>query len=135
MFVVDVSVILAWCLDDESSETADVAVKRLLSEGAIAPAHWPVELANALRTAERRGRIDEPSLDRLRVKLSGLPVEIVPVELSTALGVVDTARRHDLSVYDATYLELADVRGLGLATIDGRLADACRSAGVPLIAA
>lgn len=135
MFVVDASVILAWCLDDESSDTADVIVKRLLSEGAMAPAHWPVELANALRSAERRGRIDEQSFDRLRIKLSGLPVEIVPVELSTALGVVDTARRHDLSVYDATYLDLADVRGVGLATVDVRLADACRMAGIPLIAA
>lgn len=135
MFVVDASVILAWCLDDESSDTSDVAMKRLLSEGAIAPAHWPVELASALRSAERRGRIDQQSFDRLRIKLSGLPVEVVPVELSTALGVVETARRYDLSVYDATYLDLADIRGLGLATIDGRLADACRTAGVPLIAA
>ena len=92
-------------------------------------------VASALRSAERRGRIDQQSFDRLRIKLSGLPVEVVPVELSTALGVVETARRYDLSVYDATYLDLADIRGLGLATIDGRLADACRTAGVPLIAA
>ena len=135
MFVVDASIIVAWCLEDESSDAADAAVVRLLAEGGIAPAHWPLEIANALRSAERRGRIDEPSFRRLRSKLNGLPVDVVPVELSTALGVIDTARRHDLSVYDATYLELADIRGLGLATVDGRLAEACRTAGVPLIAA
>lgn len=134
MFVVDASVILAWCFDDESSDAADAAVERIMSEGAIAPAHWPLEVANALRSAERRGRIDEPSLRRLRPRLSALPVEVVPMELSTALGVIDVARRHELSVYDATYLDLADIRGIGLATVDGRLADACRNAGIALIA-
>lgn len=134
MFVVDASVILAWCFDDESSDLADAVIERLLSEGAIAPAHWPLEIANALRSAERRGRLDEASFQRLRAMLSGLAIDVVPVELSTALGVVDTARRHDLSVYDAAYLDLADLRGLGLATVDAQLAAACRTAGIPMIA-
>ena len=135
MFVVDASVILAWCLDDETSEVADAALERLLVEGAIAPAHWPLEVANGLRAAERRGRIDEPSLRRLQPRLSKLPVEVAPVELSTAFGVIESARRYDLSVYDAAYLDLAEFRGLGLATVDARLADACRVAGLALITA
>lgn len=133
MFVVDASVILAWSLEDESSEPAEAAVARLLAEGALAPAHWPLELANGLRSAERRGRIDEPSIRRLAAKLAGLPVDIAPVELSTALGIIESARRHDLSVYDAAYLDLADVRGLPVATVDDRLARACRAANVPLV--
>ena len=134
MFVVDTSVILAWCLEDESSEIADAAMRRLVSEGGIAPAHWPLEVANALRSAERRGRLDGPALRRLHPRLISLPVEIVPVELSAALGAIETARL-ELSVYDATYLDLADFRGLGLATVDERLAQACRAEGIPLIAA
>jgi predicted nucleic acid-binding protein len=135
MFVVDTSVILAWCLDDESSDLADAVVDRLMVEGGIVPAHWPLEVANALRSAERRGRLDEEALHDLRPRLHVLPVEVLPVELTTALGVIETARRHDLSVYDAAYLDLADIRGVGLATVDARLAAACRLAGVPLIAA
>jgi predicted nucleic acid-binding protein len=135
MFVVDASVILAWCLDDETSEVADAALERLLVEGAIAPAHWPLEVANGMRAAERRGRIDEPSLRRLQPRLNMLPVEVAPVELSTAFGVIESARRYELSVYDAAYLDLAEFRGLGLATVDARLADACRLAGLPLITA
>jgi predicted nucleic acid-binding protein len=135
MFVVDTSVIIAWCLDDEASDVADAVVGRLMLEGGIAPAHWPLEVANALRSAERRGRVDQSALRRLRPRLSLLPVEVVPVELATALGVIETAKLHDLSVYDATYLDLADIRGIGLATVDGRLADACRSVGVQVIAA
>lgn len=135
MFVIDASVILAWCLEDESSAAADAAVARLLTEGGIAPAHWPIEIANALRSAERRGRLDVASIDRLRPRLTALPIDILPVEFSTALGVIVTARRHDLSVYDACYLHLADIRGVALATVDARLAAACRADGIALIAA
>ena len=135
MFVVDTSVVVAWCLDDESSDLADAAIQRLFAEGGVAPGHWPVEIANALRSAERRGRLDREALQDLRPRLAELPVEIVPIELPTALGVIDIASRYDLSVYDAVYLDLANYRGIGLATVDDRLARACRSAGVPLIAA
>lgn len=134
MFVVDASVILAWCLEDESSESAEAAVGRLLSEGGIAPAHWPLEVANGIRSAERRGRVQPSDLTRIEGLLRAMPVEVIPVELSTALGIQDTARTHDLSVYDAAYVDLAEFRGLGLATIDQRLAAVCRTVGVPLIA-
>jgi predicted nucleic acid-binding protein len=135
MFVIDASIVVAWCLEDESSEVAEAAVERLMAEGGITPAHWPIEIASALRSAERRGRLDEASIGRLRPRLMSLPIEILPVEFSTALNVIDTARRHDLSVYDACYLDLADIRGVGLATVDARLAEACRVAGIQLIAA
>jgi predicted nucleic acid-binding protein len=135
MFVVDASIVLAWCLEDESSELADSAIERLLAEGGVAPAHWPLEVANGLRAAERRGRIDEPALRQLRPRLTQLQVDLAPVELSTALGVIGSSRTYDLSVYDAAYVDLAEIRGLGLATVDARLAEACRVAGIPLISA
>jgi predicted nucleic acid-binding protein len=135
MFVVDASITLTWCFEDESTEATDAVLHRLLLEGGIAPAHWPLEVANSLRSADRRGRLSEAAMSRARSTLADLPIDVVPIELSTALGLVDIAKEHDLSIYDATYLDLADIRGIGLATVDGRLADACRSAGVPLIAA
>ena len=62
-----------------------------------------------------------------------LDIEIVPVELATAAGaVLDTARDLGLSVYDATYLDLARFRDVPLATLDADLKSACRTAGVPL---
>ena len=65
--------------------------------------------------------------------LAALPVEIVPVELTTALwSVLDDARIHDLTAYDAAYLGLAAFRGVPLATVDGRLRAACIAAGIEL---
>jgi len=135
MFVIDASVALAWCFDDESSVTADRILGRLENESALAPAHWPLEIANALRTAERRGRMDASDLPRLRALLAALPVEIAPIELTTAVfGVLEAARTYDLSAYDAAYLDLAAVRGLPLATVDDRLRAACARAGVEVMA-
>jgi predicted nucleic acid-binding protein len=131
MFVIDASVTLAWCFADETSPGADAALERLASEDAIAPAHWPLEVANALRTAERRGRLSAVDLAGLRQVLAALPVEIVPVELTTALwSILDDARAHDLTTYDAAYLGLASFRGIPLATVDDRLRAACAAVGV-----
>jgi len=134
MFVIDASVALAWCFVDEASGDADDALGRLERETALAPAHWPLEVANALRTAERRGRLDATDLPRLRALLAALPVEIAPVELTTAVGgVLEAARTYDLSAYDAAYLDLAAARAIPLATIDGRLRAASARAGVELV--
>jgi len=134
MFVIDASVALAWCFEDESSVDADRVLARLEQEEALAPAHWPLEIANALRTAERRGRIETAELPRLRVLLAALPVEVAPVELTTATGgILEAARTYDLTAYDASYLELAAIRGLPLATVDERLRAACARAGVEVV--
>lgn len=133
-FVVDASIVIAWCFADEVSPVADAVLDKLERERAIAPAHWPLEVANALHTAERRGRLEPSDLPRLGGLLGALPVDVAPVELSTALhGALEAARTHDLTAYDAAYLELAAVRGLPLATIDDRLRDACVRAGVELV--
>jgi predicted nucleic acid-binding protein len=135
MFVIDASITLALCFEDEGGPAAERVLERLEREAAVAPAHWPLEIANALRTAERRGRLQAVDLPRLRGLLAGLPVEIVPIELATAAGdILETARTFDLSVYDAAYLALAAFRGLPLATNDEQLRGACGRAGVELAA-
>jgi predicted nucleic acid-binding protein len=91
-----------------------------------------LEVVNAMLTAVRRGRIpgeDVPlvfgTMQRFRVEIDrGIdPEHLARVTLN--LGVA-----HQLSSYDATYLELAIRRGLPLATLDRRLRDAAGAAGV-----
>lgn len=123
------SAVLAWVFDDESSAVADPVLDRIGREPAAAAAHWPLEISNALRTAERRGRLTPEELPTVRSLLAALPIEIVPVELTTAIYL---AAKHDLSAYDATYLGLAHFRGVPLATVDTRLRNACLAAGMAL---
>lgn len=134
MIVVDASVTLAWCLDDESSDLADVVLTHLEADEGLAPSIWPLEVSNGLRTAERRGRIDRTELPRLRQLLGALPIRVEPLGLGPALGeVLDLAREHDLTAYDAAYLSTALRFGLRMGTVDDRLARACMSAGVGLV--
>ncbi len=134
MFVIDASVVLAWCFADEASDVADRVLQRLEAEEALAPAIWPLEVANALRTADRRGRIDLGDLARVRELLVALPIRVEPLDLSSALGdVTELARSLELSAYDAAYVALAARKGLDLATIDEPLRRACARAGVSLV--
>jgi predicted nucleic acid-binding protein len=134
MFVVDASVTLAFCFMDEHADFADAVLGRLVHDAAVAPAIWPFEVANGLRTAERRKRLTSSDVLRVRALLSGLPIAVQPLPLAAATGdVLDAARRFDLTAYDAAYLVLASARGLPLATIDDRLRTACLRAAVELV--
>lgn len=133
MFVVDASMALTWCIGDEATPATDAVLQRLLLEGGLAPALWPLEMANALSMAVRRGRMNEDELRRARSIIVDLPIDIRPVETSTAMGLVDPAIELDLTAYDAAYLGLAQARGLGLATLDKNLELACQREGVEII--
>ncbi len=47
-FVLDVSVVMAWCFEDESTPYADAVLESLSSHSGIAPAMWPLEINNVL---------------------------------------------------------------------------------------
>lgn len=135
MIVVDASIALAWCLADESDDLAIRALDRVVAESATAPAHWPLEVANGLRTAVRHGRLSPDELPRVGRLLGDLGIDVRPMELSTAIwSVLDVALEHGLSAYDAAYLDLALFNGLAIATLDQELQAACRSAGVEVVA-
>ncbi|MBM3269057.1 MAG: type II toxin-antitoxin system VapC family toxin [Candidatus Sericytochromatia bacterium] len=133
-FVIDASTVLAWTFLDEASERARAIVERLEDDTAEAPAVWPVEVANALLVAERRGRLSHSEMVSAGAAVSELAVKVegahFPDVLQSTLAV---ARRHALSAYDASYLELASRRNLPLATLDRRLETAARAAGIALL--
>ena len=134
MIVLDASVALAWCFKDEISDYSHRVFETVVNEGAAVPAHWPLEVANALLIAERRGRIDAAGISDAGRVLDRLGIHVTQVELTTATStVLDAARPHRLSAYDAAYLDLARFRGVPLATLDERLREACVSANVALV--
>ena len=132
--VVDASVALSWCFEDETDESANAALDRLQVDKAIVPASWPYEVANGLRMAEVRGRYSRAELVGAVELLRGLNVEIdLPTVAQALSGVLDLARDFRLTVYDASYLELAMRTSLPLATLDAEVRSAAIAAGVPLI--
>ena len=134
-FVVDNSVALAWCFEDEQTAAIMALLDRVAEAGAIAPQLWPVEALNGLLTAERRGRIDRDVRRRLAGFLQELPIKIDDETAGRSwTTTAHLADQHRLTAYDATYLELAMRRGMPLATTDAALIAAARAAGVLLLA-
>lgn len=133
-FVIDNSVSLAWCFEDEQTATIMALLDRVAESGAVAPQLWPIEALNGLLTAERRGRIDTAVRHRLAGFLQDLAVRIDDETAGkTWTAITQLAELYGLTAYDATYLELAVRLGLPLATSDKALIAAANASGVQLL--
>jgi predicted nucleic acid-binding protein len=97
----------------------------------VVPVLWPFEVANALLMLRRRKRLPPDEFERARTELDRLSPEIDDEGARFALSkVVNLADRYSLTIYDATYLELAIRRELPLASRDAALNRAARLCGV-----
>jgi len=131
--VIDCSVTMAWCFEDEGSLLADRVLNHIADTEAWVPSLWAFEVANVLLVAERRGRLTPADSTRFVTLLSDLPILIDDRTHERALdSVLSTGRDQGLSAYDAAYLELAMRLGGVMATADERLREACRKSGTPL---
>ncbi|MDO5502480.1 MAG: type II toxin-antitoxin system VapC family toxin [Actinomycetia bacterium] len=126
--VVDTSVTMAWCFEDEATAETEALLDRVVESGGVVPVLWTTEITNVLAVAERRGRLTEAQSTRFTSLLSQLPIVVVP-EWPAASALLAIARSHGLSAYDSTYMWLAASRGLPLATLDARLRSACLASG------
>ena len=133
-FVLDASVTLCWCFEDEQSPVADRAFSLLRSDGeALVPILWWFEIRNGVMLGIRKKRISQNERAAFFARLSEMLIYIAPLPQSSAA--FDLAQRHRLTFYDAAYLELAQRETIPLATLDQALARAAIAEGVPLIGA
>ena len=134
-FVLDASVAMAWCFQDEASEQTDLVLEMLDTDVAFVPTIWPLEVANALLAGELRGRLQAARTVRFVDLIRSLPIEIaLDLRVEGAFGpLLEIARDYNLSVYDASYLDLAMRQALPLATSDRQLITAASQAGVQLV--
>lgn len=132
--VIDTSIALSWCFEDEASPETDLLFGRVRDDGGIVPGLWHLELGNVLLQAEKRGRISAKDIGIRLDLIAGLP--IVTDQETTARAwreILTIARAERLTTYDATYLELAARRGVPLLTKDTELARAARRVGVQVL--
>ena len=131
--IVDSSIAIAWCFTDENDDYSQAVLDALASEPAFVPDLWRLEVANTLLVGERRKRSTQAETATWVGFLAALPITVD--EETKAHAFTDTmhlARSHNLSTYDAAYLELAMRRGVPLATLVEKLKTAARAVGVPL---
>ena len=132
-FVLDGSVTMVWGFEDEDDAYAAAILDKMPDLQAHVPSLWSLEVANALIVGERRGRTTPADTSRFLAILGTFPIAVDDETAGRAwFDTMHLARAHNLSAYDASYLELAIRLGLPLASLDGRLNHAAGAVGIPL---
>lgn len=132
--VIDASATIARVYPEERTASIQDVFARVADEGAWVPTLWRFEVASVLSQGVRRGRMTIARRDGALADLADLPIlEDAETGLHAWSRTIVLADAHRLTVYDATYLELALRLSLSLATLDDDLRNASQQEGVPLL--
>lgn len=134
MFVLDASIALAWFFIDETTPETTNLLEQLATATAFVPAHFSLELTNALISAERKKRITYSQILEFLSLIEGLNIQIDHETAERGFhNILALAHAEKLTGYDAAYLELAMRLGVPLATKDIALREAAKRVGIKLM--
>jgi len=133
-FVLDSSIALAWVYSDETTQAVAQIFDRLSHSGAWVPGLWRLEVANVLEMGVRRKRHSADFRDATLFDLAQLPIQVdADTDRQAWDATLHLAIRHQLTLYDAAYLELALRRDLALATLDEALRNGAGAEKISLL--
>lgn len=131
-FVLDASVALAWCFEDQANAYSEAAFEAISAgASALVPPLWAYEVLNVLALARRKTLLTPAQSALFWKELREFPIETAE-DGDAGSEILTIAQTHGLTAYDAAYLHLAMMEGLPLATLDEDLRRAAKEAGVGL---
>ena len=130
--VIDASVVAACCFEDEAGSVADLE-DLVAGAEALVPSCFRLEFANAICSGVRRGRMPASIGREMIIGVVGMDWNVDPTDADSIAVIHDLSVNHALTMYDASYLELAIRRGCALATLDAALIRAARAEGVTVV--
>jgi predicted nucleic acid-binding protein len=134
LIVLDASLMVEWLLGDNRASVARDAYQALAGEPVRVPSHWPLEVSNALRSEIRAGKLPVAGFHRIIEALDALDVRVdTPMNLDEITPLAQFATTHELTAYDAAYVQLALQRGATLATLDGAMRKVARRLQIVLL--
>jgi predicted nucleic acid-binding protein len=128
-FVMDASVSVGWVIKNQVTDYSMAVESALTTETIHVPVLWWLEMTNTLRTGCKRAAITVSEAQGFIKVLNSLPIIVEPLE-SKASELFALALRHDLTSYDAAYLDLALRLQIPIATQDTALRGAALASGV-----
>jgi predicted nucleic acid-binding protein len=137
-FVLDASVTLSWLLRDtaardEGYPLAVLNAMRDISTTAAVPMTWGLEVANVIARSEAKDLVTAAQSGSFITLLEGIPIDVDAETFTHVLSdTLQLSRRYRLSLYDASYLELALRSGAPIASLDDDLRRAAAKAGVKI---
>jgi predicted nucleic acid-binding protein len=134
-FVVDASAGFAWVYPGQATPETDDLLNTV-ADGAevVVPALWFLEMANVLLIAQRRQRLTAAQRKIAMGTLTAMQITVDDGGVRNAFDKIsDLAEKYGLTIYDATYLELAMHRSLPLASRDEALRNAAKRSGIKFL--
>lgn len=133
MIVVDASIFVAWLLNERDDRESAAFWQTLMNQAIVVPAHWPNEVANALRRAVKMKRLPAADVGPTALALSDFDIRLAsPPSAADIAELAMDALGADLSVYDLHYIRLAQSFGIPLATGDAAMGRAARRLDITL---
>ncbi len=131
--VLDCSYALAMLMPDEVSPPT---AREVLAMDLIVPWLWATEVASAALRAERRKRYADADAHKICMAADALGARIeapgAPLAPALPTARLKLALAHQLTPYDAAYIELALAQGAALASQDARMIAAAERLGLPI---
>lgn len=133
-FVLDYSVTMSWCFDDEVTDYGEAILDSLDNHQAVVPTIWPLEVTNVLLMAIRRKRLNKAKAAAFLDRLGDFPIELANSKPISAMSTIfSLGADKKITSYDASYLDLAIARNIKIATLDKGLIKAAKAVGVKII--
>ncbi len=134
-WVVDSSVGFAWVHPHQATPETDSLLERLGAGTAIiVPPLWFTEIANGLLVLQRRKKLTAQERKTALETLFNLRLTVDEEMAKAAFRKTsELAENHGLSVYDATYLEIALRRKTSLASRDRALQQVAKRCGLKVL--
>jgi len=131
-FVLDASTAIRWCLTVQQTSSSIAVLELMLTSEVYVPTIWPAEVASVISREVNKQNITLDDADEFFMTLDEFNIS-VNNKVDNPARVFDAARRHRLTGYDATYIELAIALGLPLVSEDNNMLAAAKRAGVALV--
>jgi predicted nucleic acid-binding protein len=120
--IADISVVLAWLFEEEQTADALEVLGLIEKEGLLVPPLWWSELENGILMGERRGRKSSDESATFLKLVKALPIQTDDTPRHRVSdSILEIGRKHQLTAYDAAYVELAVREEASLASFDTAL--------------
>jgi predicted nucleic acid-binding protein len=125
--VLDSTLALSWFFRDKQTDGTRAILHAVAKKGAAVPQIFRLEVANGLQSATRLKLIEAWYRDACLADLNCLPITTdLATDQAACNETLRIASRFSISLYAASYLELAQRRNLPLAALDNTLVDAAK---------
>jgi predicted nucleic acid-binding protein len=135
LIVLDASLIVEWLAEPHPSVPMET-FEALLEIPVLVPSHWPLEVSNTLLPNLRTNKLSVEGLHGLIDRLDVFDIRVQPpLEVDEIGPMAQFAVTHDLTTYDAAYVQLALHHRATLATLDRAMRTAATKLNIPLLPA